>query len=222
MLNIQGLYKSYQNGKETVPVLNGISLFVQDGEFVAIRGRSGCGKTTLLNVLGLINNFDEGLYQIDGYNTAHLTPDQRTSLRASKIGIVFQSFHLLPELNCLENVALPLGYAGVGKKEREQHAMEYLAEVGLTDKAKNTPSQLSGGQQQRVAIARALVRSPSLILADEPTGNLDYKNGVEIMRLLQKLNEDGKTVVMVTHDEEFARYANHICTMQDGVFQSIG
>ncbi len=217
MLDIKNLYKSYPSEGGALEVLNDFSFHVERGEFVAIMGRSGCGKTTLLNIMGLIDTFDSGTYTLDGQDVTNLSKSEQAKLRGWKIGFVFQSYNLLQELDCRDNVTVPMGYSGVPKKQRDARALELLEVIGLSEKARKYPSQLSGGQQQRIAIARALSNRPQLILADEPTGNLDYQNGVEIMELLGKLNADGTTVIMVTHDEEFSRYARRVVRMKDGV-----
>jgi putative ABC transport system ATP-binding protein len=218
MLKVEGLSKSYKTNAQDLCVLNNISFEVKEREFVAIMGRSGCGKTTLLNILGLIDDFDKGDYFFENKNMSKLSAKEQAKFRGKEIGFVFQSFYLLQELNCKDNISLAMGYTGVSKKERDKRANELLELVGLSEKAQSFPNKLSGGQQQRVAIARALSNSPGLILADEPTGNLDYKNGIEIMELLQQLNKDGTTIVMVTHDEEFSHFANRVLHMKDGVF----
>ncbi len=218
MLSIEAISKSYKTETQDLLVLNSISLSVNQGEFVAVMGRSGCGKTTLLNILGLIDCFDAGKYYFAGQDVSDFNSAGQSKFRSKEIGFVFQSFHLLQELNCRDNVSLAMGYSGINKKERDRRSYELLDTIGLSEKAKRYPNQLSGGQQQRIAIARALANHPKLILADEPTGNLDYKNGVEIMELLKQLNSQGTTIIMVTHDEEFSRYANRVLSMKDGTF----
>ena len=189
---------------------------VDDGEFVAIMGPSGCGKTTLLNILGLLDNPSEGNYSLDGIEVANLKESQRTMLRKGRIGFVFQSFNLIDELTVEQNVELPLKYMGVPVAERREKVNKILRRMNVSHRAKHFPNQLSGGQQQRVAIARAVVCEPRLILADEPTGNLDSKNGKEVMELLTQLNEEGTTIVMVTHSQRDANYAHRIVNMIDG------
>ena len=189
---------------------------VNEGEFVAIMGPSGCGKSTLLNILGLLDNPCEGSYKLAGTEVADLKERDRTQIRKGQVGFVFQSFNLIDELNVEQNVELPLKYVGVPKKEREQRVEEMLRRMGLSHRAKHYPNQLSGGQQQRVAIARAVITNPKLILADEPTGNLDSKNGYEVMQLLSQLNAEGTTVVMVTHSQRDASFASRVVNLFDG------
>ena len=189
---------------------------VNVGEFVAIMGPSGCGKSTLLNILGLLDNPSEGSYKLAGTEVAELKERERTQIRKGQVGFVFQSFNLIDELNVEQNVELPLKYVGVPKKERAQRVEEMLRRMGLSHRAKHYPNQLSGGQQQRVAIARAVITNPKLILADEPTGNLDSKNGHEVMQLLSQLNAEGTTVVMVTHSQRDASFANRVINLFDG------
>lgn len=196
--------------------LNGLSLEVNDGEFVAIMGPSGCGKSTLLSILGLLDNSTEGNYWLDGKEVAHLKESQRTAYRKGRIGFVFQSFNLIDELTVEENVELQLKYLGIPSRERKERVRDILRKVGLSQRSKHYPQQISGGQQQRVAIARAVVGRPSLILADEPTGNLDSKNGLEVMELLSRLHAEGTTIVMVTHSQHDATYANRIIHLFDG------
>ena len=200
---------------ETV-ALDGVCLSVEQGEFVAIMGPSGCGKSTLLNIMGLLDNPTSGSYILDGEEVGHLKESQRTSVRKGKIGFVFQSFNLIDELNVEENIELPLKYIGVPQKERRERVVEILRRLELSHRAKHYPQQLSGGQQQRVAIARAVVMNPKLILADEPTGNLDSKNGLEVMQLLTQLNNEGTTIVMVTHSQRDAGFAQRIINLLDG------
>lgn len=189
---------------------------VNVGEFVAIMGPSGCGKSTLLNILGLLDNPSEGSYKLAGTEVADLKERERTQIRKGQVGFVFQSFNLIDELNVEQNVELPLKYVGVPKKERAQRVEEMLRRMGLSHRAKHYPNQLSGGQQQRVAIARAVITNPKLILADEPTGNLDSKNGHEVMQLLSQLNAEGTTVVMVTHSQRDASFASRVINLFDG------
>ena len=189
---------------------------VNEGEFVAIMGPSGCGKSTLLNILGLLDNPCEGSYKLAGTEVADLKERDRTQIRKGQVGFVFQSFNLIDELNVEQNVELPLMYVGVPKMEREQRVEEMLRRMGLSHRAKHYPNQLSGGQQQRVAIARAVITNPKLILADEPTGNLDSKNGHEVMQLLSQLNAEGTTVVMVTHSQRDTSFANRVINLFDG------
>ncbi len=218
MIVLKNITKIYNEGSNPLTALDNVSLHVQQGDFLSIMGRSGCGKTTLLNIIGCIDTFTHGQYRFLDTEIAKQTRAELAEIRRNRIGYVFQAFNLVEELTCEENVALTLGYAGKRKNERHERAMELLEMVNLADKAKNYPSQLSGGQKQRIAIARAVSNNPLLILADEPTGNLDYANGVDIMKLLQELNKKGTAIIMVTHDDEFAKYANRILQMQDGVF----
>ena len=200
---------------ETI-ALNGVNIEVEDGEFIAIMGPSGCGKSTLLNILGLLDCPTEGKYWLNNEEVGHLKERERTAYRKGRIGFVFQNFNLIDELTVEENVDLQLKYLGVGKAERKERVLEILRKVKLSHRAKHYPHQLSGGQQQRVAIARAVVGKPSIILADEPTGNLDSKNGMEVMQLLSELNEEGTTIVMVTHSKHDATYASRIINLFDG------
>ena len=200
---------------ETI-ALNGVNIEVEDGEFIAIMGPSGCGKSTLLNILGLLDSPTEGKYWLNNEEVGHLKERERTAYRKGRIGFVFQNFNLIDELTVEENVDLQLKYLGVGKAERKERVLEILRKVKLSHRAKHYPHQLSGGQQQRVAIARAVVGKPSIILADEPTGNLDSKNGMEVMQLLSELNDEGTTIVMVTHSKHDATYASRIINLFDG------
>ena len=218
MIKIQDITKVFRTEEVETTALAGVSLEVKDGEFLAIMGPSGCGKSTLLNILGLLDNPTDGQYWLDGDEVAKLRESQRTRVRKGKIGFVFQSFNLIDELNVEENVELPLRYLGVPARERQQRVEEIMQRMAISHRAKHFPNQLSGGQQQRVAIARAVVSGPKLILADEPTGNLDSKNGLEVMQLLTQLNQEGTTVVMVTHSQRDANYAHRIVDMLDGRF----
>ena len=216
MIKIENLSKVFRTEEVETVALDGVSLDVNEGEFVAIMGPSGCGKSTLLNIMGLLDNPTSGSYLLDGEEVGQLRESQRTSVRKGKIGFVFQSFNLIDELNVEENVALPLKYIGVPASERKQRTTEILRRLELSHRAKHYPQQLSGGQQQRVAIARAVVMNPKLILADEPTGNLDSKNGLEVMQLLTQLNTEGTTIVMVTHSQRDAGYATRTINLFDG------
>ena len=216
MIQVSNLKKVFSYGNVYTVALGGINMEVTEGEFVAIMGPSGCGKTTLLNILGLLDNPSEGNYLLNGVEVGQLKESQRTALRKGKIGFVFQSFNLIDELTVAENVALPLKYMGVPVEERKKRVTEVLRRINISHRANHYPNQLSGGQQQRVAIARAVVCNPQLILADEPTGNLDSKNGKEVMELLAQLNDDGTTIVMVTHSQRDASYAHRIINMLDG------
>ena len=216
MIKIEELTKIFRTEAVETTALNGVSLEVKDGEFVAIMGPSGCGKSTLLSILGLLDNPTSGNYYLDGEEVGHLKERARTNYRKGRIGFVFQSFNLIDELTVEENVDLQLKYLDVPKAERKERVLEILRKVSLSQRAKHYPQQLSGGQQQRVAIARAVVGRPKLILADEPTGNLDSKNSEEVMALLNQLNAEGTTIVMVTHNEHDAKIANRIIRLFDG------
>lgn len=216
MIRIENLTKIFRTEEVETVALNGVSLEVKDGEFVAIMGPSGCGKSTLLNILGLLDNPNEGEYWLGEEEVSRLKEKDRTQYRKGRIGFVFQSFNLIEELTVEENIELQLKYLGVSKAERKQRTLDILRKVNLSHRAKHYPQQLSGGQQQRVAIARAVVGNPQLILADEPTGNLDSKNGKEVMELLNQLNSEGSTIVMVTHSQHDATYAKRIINMFDG------
>lgn len=216
MIRIENLTKIFRTEEVETVALNGVSLEVKDGEFVAIMGPSGCGKSTLLNILGLLDNPNEGEYWLGEEEVSKLKEKDRTQYRKGRIGFVFQSFNLIEELTVEENIELQLKYLGVSKGERKQRTLDILRKVNLSHRAKHYPQQLSGGQQQRVAIARAVVGNPQLILADEPTGNLDSKNGKEVMELLSQLNSEGSTIVMVTHSQHDATYAKRIINMFDG------
>ncbi len=216
MIRIENLTKIFRTEEIETVALNGVSLEVKDGEFVAIMGPSGCGKSTLLNILGLLDNPNEGAYWLGEEEVSRLKEKDRTQYRKGRIGFVFQSFNLIEELTVEENIELQLKYLGVSKAERKQRTLDILRKVNLSHRAKHYPQQLSGGQQQRVAIARAVVGNPQLILADEPTGNLDSKNGKEVMELLSQLNSEGSTIVMVTHSQHDATYAKRIINMFDG------
>ena len=216
MIKIEELTKIFRTEAVETTALNGVSLEVKDGEFVAIMGPSGCGKSTLLSILGLLDNPTSGNYYLDGEEVGHLKERARTNYRKGRIGFVFQSFNLIDELTVEENVDLQLKYLDVPKAERKERVLEILRKVSLSQRAKHYPQQLSGGQQQRVAIARAVVGRPTLILADEPTGNLDSKNSEEVMALLNQLNAEGTTIVMVTHSQHDATYANRVINLLDG------
>ena len=216
MIQLRDIKKVYRYKEGYTVAMAGINLDVDDGEFVAIMGPSGCGKTTLLNILGLLDNPSEGNYLLDGEEMAGLKENQRTARRRGHIGFVFQSFNLIDELTVEENVELPLKYMGLTANERKTRVIEMLRKLNISHRAKHFPNQLSSGQQQRVAIARAVVCKPRLILADEPTGNLDSKNGKEVMEILAKLNEEGTTVIMVTHSQRDATYAHRVLNMLDG------
>ena len=216
MIRTENLTRIFRTEEVETIALNGVNIEVEDGEFIAIMGPSGCGKSTLLNILGLLDSPTEGKYWLDNEEVGHLKERERTAYRKGRIGFVFQNFNLIDELTVEENVDLQLKYLGVGKVERKERVLEILRKVKLSHRAKHYPHQLSGGQQQRVAIARAVVGKPSIILADEPTGNLDSKNGMEVMQLLSELNEEGTTIVMVTHSKHDATYASRIINLFDG------
>lgn len=216
LLNLEHIYKDYQQDKLVVPVLKDISLQVEEGEYVAIMGPSGSGKTTLMNIIGCLDLPTSGTYQFAGNNILEYRDRELAALRSSGIGFVFQNFQLLPRATARDNVALPLSYTGTKPKERKERAMEALEKVGLADRADFRPNQLSGGQKQRVAIARAMVNHPKILLADEPTGALDSKSGEQIMQLFQQLNDEGVTIVMITHDNKVAQRAKRIVHIIDG------
>lgn len=216
ILNLQNIYKDYQQEKLVVPVLKDVSLTVGEGEYVAIMGPSGSGKTTLMNIIGCLDRPTSGTYELAGENVLKLKDRELSDLRLKSIGFVFQSFQLMPRESAVENVALPLSYAGVRKKERRDRATKALERVGLGDRVNFRPTQLSGGQKQRVAIARAMVNHPKILLADEPTGALDSKSGEQIMELFDSLNEEGVTIVMITHDPKIAAKAKRIIRIIDG------
>ena len=216
MIRTENLTRIFRTEEVETIALNGVNIEVEDGEFIAIMGPSGCGKSTLLNILGLLDSPTEGKYWLNNEEVGHLKERERTAYRKGRIGFLFQNFNLIDELTVEENVDLQLKYLGVGKAERKERVLEILRKVKLSHRAKHYPHQLSGGQQQRVAIARAVVGKPSIILADEPTGNLDSKNGMEVMQLLSELNEEGTTIVMVTHSKHDATYASRIINLFDG------
>ena len=216
MIKLENIQKVFRTEEVETVALGGVSLEVKKGEFVAIMGPSGCGKSTLLNILGLLDNPTSGQYLLDGQDVGSLKESQRTKVRKGQIGFVFQSFNLIDELNVRENIELPLLYMGVPAKERRRRAEEVMERMNISHREKHFPNQLSGGQQQRVAIARAVIAGPKLILADEPTGNLDSVNGQEVMNLLKELNQQGTTIVMVTHSRHDASYANRIINLFDG------
>ncbi len=216
MLKIENLSKVFRTEDIETVALNHVSLHVKPGEFVAIMGPSGCGKSTLLNILGLLDNPTEGTYYLDGHEVGALKEKNRTEVRKGKIGFVFQSFNLIEELNVSENVELPLTYLKMKSDIRKERVNDVLKRVAISHRSAHFPNQLSGGQQQRVAIARAVVANPKLILADEPTGNLDSKNGTDVMNLLTELNKEGATIVMVTHSQRDASYAHRVINLFDG------
>lgn len=216
MIRTENLTRIFRTEEIETIALNGVNINVKDGEFVAIMGPSGCGKSTLLNILGLLDTPTEGKYWLGDEEVGHLKERERTAYRKGRIGFVFQNFNLIDELTVEENIDLQLKYLGIGKAERKERVLDILRKVKLSHRAKHYPHQLSGGQQQRVAIARAVVGKPSIILADEPTGNLDSKNGVEVMQLLSEQNDEGTTIVMVTHSKHDATYASRIINLFDG------
>lgn len=216
LIELKDIYKIYYMGDEEVRANDGISLAVHEGEFVAIVGKSGSGKSTLMNIIGALDVPTEGTYTLGGRDVEDMTDNQLAEIRNTMIGFIFQQYNLLPKLNLLENVELPLLYSGMDKWDRRERAMESLERVGLKEKWKNYPNQLSGGQQQRVSIARALAGDPSLILADEPTGALDSKTGREVLDFLKKLNSEGKTIVIITHDNSIALEAKRVVRIHDG------
>lgn len=220
MIILKDVNKTYQTGDVPLHVLKNVDLVINPGEYLAIMGPSGSGKTTLMNLVGCLDRPTSGEYWLDGVHVGRLTDNGLAEIRNRRIGFVFQSFNLLSRTHALANVELPMLYAGVSAKERRSRALKVLEQVGLSDRIHHIPSQLSGGQQQRVAIARALVNDPGLILADEPTGNLDSKSGTDIMAILRELNQRGKTVVLVTHDDNVAAQASRIVRMRDGVIDS--
>ena len=212
--------KHYQVGTQLVKALQSVSVSIKEGEYVAIMGPSGSGKSTLMNILGCLDTPTHGQYILNGTNVSQMTDDQLAVIRNKEIGFVFQTFNLLPRYSALENVMLPMVYAGFNKKAREKRAKEVLEEVDLSDRISHKPNELSGGQRQRVAVARALVNKPSIILADEPTGNLDSKTSADIMNLFSKIHENGNTVIIVTHEEDIAKCTNRIIRLRDGNVES--
>ena len=216
IIKMEGIGKIYDTGKVQVEALKDVDLSIDKGEFVAVMGPSGSGKSTLMNILGCLDRATGGYYELDGVSISELDDAELANIRNRKIGFVFQSFNLLPKMNALQNVELPMVYAGAGKKERREKALEALDKVGLLDRIDHTPNELSGGQKQRVAIARALVNDPAIILADEPTGNLDTVSGEDIMAIFQELNREGVTIVLVTHEHDIARHTKRIVRFRDG------
>lgn len=219
LIELENIYKIYEIGTVKVPALNGINLNIEKNEYVAIMGPSGSGKSTLMNILGCLDTATSGTYMLNGINVSDMTDDQLAEIRNREIGFVFQTFNLLPRANALHNVELPLIYNGTPASKRKALAREALAKVGLADRMDHKPNELSGGQRQRVAIARALVNNPSIILADEPTGNLDSRTGEEIMEIFEILHENGNTIVIVTHEEYIAEHSNRIIRLRDGVIE---
>ena len=219
VIDIKGITRNFQLGQETVKVLKGIDLIIEKGEYVAFMGPSGSGKSTLMNLLGCLDTPTSGSYSLNGADVSTMTDDQLAEIRNKEIGFVFQTFNLLPRTTALDNVALPMIYAGKSKTERNERAAEVLKNVGLADRMDHKPNQLSGGQRQRVAVGRALVNKPSIILADEPTGNLDSKTSVEIMNLFDEIHAAGNTVILVTHEEDIAEHAHRVIRLRDGVIE---
>ena len=220
LINITNLKRDFQLGDETIFVLKGIDLQINKGEYVALMGPSGSGKSTLMNLLGCLDTPTSGTYILNGNDVSQMIDDDLAEIRNKEIGFVFQTFNLLPRTTALDNVALPMIYAGYSKSERNERAAEVLTQVNLADRMDHQPNQLSGGQRQRVAIARAMVNKPSIILADEPTGNLDSKTSVEIMNLFNDIHKNGNTVIVVTHEEDIAKYAHRVIRLRDGIIES--
>ncbi len=220
LIKIKNITRDFILGNETVYVLKGIDLEIKRGEYVALMGPSGSGKSTLMNLLGCLDTPTSGSYVLNGKDVSSMSDDELAEIRNKEIGFVFQTFNLLPRTTALDNVALPMVYAGYSKSERNVRATEVLQQVNLSDRMDHQPNQLSGGQRQRVAIARALVNKPSIILADEPTGNLDSKTSVEIMKLFGDIHKNGNTVILVTHEEDIAAYAHRVIRLRDGIIES--
>ncbi len=220
LIDIKDIKRDFQLGSETINVLKGIDLQINKGEYVALMGPSGSGKSTLMNILGCLDTPTSGTYILNNKDVSQMHDDDLAEIRNKEIGFVFQTFNLLPRTTALDNVALPMVYAGYSKPERHERAKEVLNQVGLSDRMDHQPNQLSGGQRQRVAVARALVNKPSIILADEPTGNLDSKTSIEIMNLFNDIHKNGNTVILVTHEEDIARYAHRIIRLKDGLIES--
>ena len=220
VIQTQDLVKEYIVGTQSVKALNGINLLVEKGEFISIMGPSGSGKTTLMNIIGCLDKPTRGSYYLNNKSVSDLSEDELANIRNEEIGFVFQSFHLLARNSALDNVMLPLKYAGTNKIDAINRSKKVLEQVGLSDRATHAPSELSGGQQQRVAIARALVNEPSILFADEPTGNLDSKTGDDVMNIFKELNKDGQTIILITHEDGIARQSNRIITIMDGLVKS--
>tara|TARA_X000001036_G_scaffold42300_1_gene33929 strand:+ start:585 stop:1262 length:678 start_codon:yes stop_codon:yes gene_type:complete len=220
IIKTENLVKEYDVGSQKVRALDGINLSVEKGEFISIMGPSGSGKTTLMNIIGCLDTPTKGTYHLNSKSVSDLTEDELANIRNEEIGFVFQSFHLLARNSALDNVMLPLKYAGTSKNEAIRRSKEALVRVGLSDRSKHTPAELSGGQQQRVAIARALVNNPSILFADEPTGNLDSKTGTDVMNIFKELNSNGQTIILITHEDSIAKQSNRIITIMDGLIKS--
>jgi len=220
IIRLNNISRTYTVGAETIHALRSITIDISKNEYVAMMGSSGSGKSTLMNIIGCLDTPSGGKYILTGTDVSHMSDDQLAEIRNKEIGFVFQTFNLLPRSTALENVALPLVYAGVAKAEREARAMKVLEDVGLGDRVRHRPNELSGGQRQRVAVARALVNNPAIILADEPTGNLDSKTSEEIMILFEEIHQKGNTIIVVTHEEDIARHAHRIVRLRDGLIES--
>ena len=220
IIKTENLTKEYEAGSQVVKALSGIDLSVERGEFISIMGPSGSGKTTLMNIIGCLDTPTRGTYHLNGKSVSDLSEDELANIRNKEIGFVFQSFHLLARNSALDNVMLPLRYAGSSKSEALIRSNEALDQVGLSDRANHTPAELSGGQQQRVAIARALVNKPSILFADEPTGNLDSKTGEDVLNIFKELNNNGQTIILITHEDSIAKQSNRIITIMDGLIKS--
>ena len=220
IINLQNIERSFEIGEETVRALRSVDLNIHRNEYVALMGPSGSGKSTLMNILGCLDTPSSGAYFLNGTDVSKMTDNELAGIRNKEIGFIFQTFNLLPKSTALDNVILPLIYAGMSKEDRDKRAMQALTEVGLANRVKHKPNELSGGQRQRVAIARALVNNPSIILADEPTGNLDSKTSEEIMGLFEDIHTKGNTIIVVTHEEDIARYAHRIIRLKDGLVES--
>lgn len=221
MISLQGIHKSYQTGSNSLHVLKGIDLEIKEGEFVSIMGSSGSGKSTLLNIIGILDDYDEGYYGLDGTAIKDMNEKKAAQYRNNTLGFVFQSFNLISFKTAMENVALPLYYQGVKRKKRNALALEYLDKFGLKDHSEHLPNQLSGGQKQRVAIARALISKPKVILADEPTGALDTTSSYEVMEILKKINQEGITIIVVTHEHDIAAMTHKVIKLKDGIIEEI-
>ena len=220
IIKTENLTKDYETGSQVVSALKGINLSVEKGEFLSIMGPSGSGKTTLMNIIGCLDSPTNGSYFLNDKSVSKLDDDELAKIRNDEIGFVFQSFHLLARNTAFDNVMLPLKYAGISKEEAKKRSNDVLDLVGLSSRAKHTPSELSGGQQQRVAIARALVNEPSILFADEPTGNLDSKTGQDVMKIFKDLNKNGQTIILITHEDSIAKQSNRIITIMDGLIKS--